>query len=202
MASACTGWGIRSPTRSSTARCRASRVSPENCCETINSEKCPPPPAAPACPACSALSSASSKTLGASEARRASSVPATFIGRPRSLLRLLHVAREHQALRQREGQEEPDPAPHFEVDPGFEREVECDVPVEDRHGKEKGGPRPRHPRPHGGGQRDVLQQGADQVAPEGELADYQYGAEQAVENRRLPADEYVVLEPERRAAEH
>ena len=53
IASACTGWGIRSPTRSSTARWRARRVRPGKCSDTMVTEKCPPPAAAPAWPACS-----------------------------------------------------------------------------------------------------------------------------------------------------
>ncbi len=63
-------------------------------------------------------------------------------------------------------------------------------------------PRPGDARPDGGGSVDVLHHEGEQVAPPDQLAGGENRAECQVEHRRLPFDECLVLQDQRRAAEH
>ena len=148
---------------------RSSRESPEKASDTISREKCPAPPAAPAWPACSALSSWISSAAGARSARRAAQ------RRRRCRSRFLgQVARDRRHLPTADSMNSPMPPQTLKLTQVSVVKVRRDVPVGDAHREERD-PGPGQPRPDRVGQREVLQQGGDQVLAEDEPADREDG---------------------------
>src|SRR5258705_5046814 len=188
---------------------------PRKASETMVSCQWPPPEAAPAWPACCSLSSRKSTVTGFNAARRSRMTSAVAriirahacwklssrLGWPGLGGLVLDVFREPERLRDHEGEDQSDAAEHLEVDPRVEREVERDPEVERALENEEKPPRHRELGPHVLRELDAFaHHRTGEVGLEEERHE-EGRARQAVEHRRLPLDEGLVAQDQRRAPE-
>src|SRR5579864_6643997 len=191
-------------------RCRASLSRPAKRPETMVSRKWLPPALAPSCPAWRLDSSRSSTDWGSRAPRRLRISASRFIrqgpyrvGRPGSRGFFLYVARQEQRLHDHEREHQSHAAEELEVDPGIRREIVGDVEVDRAHDGKEADPAPVEPPPRGVGHLHLLSEHRPyQVAAREYLGAGDCPRKQPVEHRGFPFDESLVVQDERRAAEH
>src|SRR5476651_168829 len=140
--------------------------------------------------------------LGCSAASFCSMPWATFMRASLGFL-LFHVLGEEQSLPDHECKHQAHAAEQLEVDPGVGGKVESDIKIEKTHAGKKSDPTEIEFSPRRIGQLNLFPHHFPyQVLVEQQFARAQHAGEQPVQHRRLPFDEGLVVQVQRRSAEY